>query len=255
MEIETTKTVGASPPVSDSFAALISRGKQKAPFKCLLYGNAGVGKSTLASQAEVPLFLNIEDGVKQIDCAATPRINNYVEFKKWLVYVANEKHEFKTIVVDTIDVLEVLYFEHICKSEGKQNIEDFAYGAGYKRATAMWKELLRWCDALVGKGINVILIAHEQVTRYDNPMHNGYDRYSIKINKNSSNIIVAAMDCVLFAHWQLVLTDNNNATKQLARGTGKRALQCQETPAVVAKNRYNLKPIDAMDASIWAKLV
>ena len=45
----------------------IIKGKQAAPVRCVLYGVEGIGKTTLASQFPTPLFLDTEDGTRQLE--------------------------------------------------------------------------------------------------------------------------------------------------------------------------------------------
>jgi len=65
---------------------------------------------------------------------------------------------------------------------------------------------------------------------------------------------VGAVDAVLFAHWDTIVKDTDRDNVKRAIGTGKRLLACVETPAITAKNRYDLKPIEKMEASIWERL-
>ncbi len=49
----------------------INKGKRDRARRVLIYGENGVGKSTLASCFPNPLFLNIEDGVGDLDVDST----------------------------------------------------------------------------------------------------------------------------------------------------------------------------------------
>lgn len=237
----------------DKFTLL--RGVQPRGFSAIVYGHAGIGKTTLASNAPGSVVVDIEGGVANIDCTKTPHVENWRQCYDWMKWFhQNNDPSIKTIIFDTIDVLETYIHDDICKREGKASIEKFPFGSGYKMATEVWRQLLRFAKDMNERGVNIIYTAHEQVRRYEDPMNDGYDRYQIKINHNTSNLLIGAVDAVLFAHYQKVLQDNDKETAKKALGTGKRLLQCVETPAVVAKNRYGLKPIEAMDASIWDKM-
>jgi hypothetical protein len=238
---------------TDNFTLLT--GKQPRGATVILYGNPGIGKTTLASQAPGPVLIDIEGGAAQIDVPKTPQLATWKEVYKWMAHLhTKEDKSIKTIIFDTIDVLETYIHDDVCKSNGKDSIEKFPYGSGYKMAIDLWRQLIRFSRDQNLKGRNVILIAHEQVKRYENPMSEGYDRYQIKINHNSSNILVGAADAVLFAHWKTIVKDDDREMTKKAIGTGERLLQCLESPAVTAKNRYNLKPIEKMDKSIWEKM-
>jgi hypothetical protein len=62
------------------------------------------------------------------------------------------------------------------------------------------------------------------------------------------------MDAVLFAKLETKLrSDANDDERQRAITTGNRILQCQETPAIVCKNRFNLAIHEKLDAEIFKK--
>ena len=50
----------------------IHRGKEPLPPRLVLYGTEGIGKSTFASQAPAPIFIQTEDGLAEIDCDKFP---------------------------------------------------------------------------------------------------------------------------------------------------------------------------------------
>lgn len=86
---------------------IISKKTITAP-KVLIYGGAGVGKSTLAAQMPKPLFLDLEDGLKYMDVARTPLITTADAFYSYLLELIKSeelKKEYKTIVIDSLDWL------------------------------------------------------------------------------------------------------------------------------------------------------
>ena len=108
------------------------------------------------------------------------------------------------------------------------------------------------CDKL---NKNVILIGHEQIKTFASPDQDSYDRYSLKMHTKLSGVIVARADAVLFAQYESVLKgDRADDTRLRAIGTGKRIIRTQETPAYIAKNRFNLEPTIEMNPSIFEKL-
>ena len=50
----------------------IIRGKIPCAKKVIVYGPEGIGKSTFAAQFPDPLFIDTEDGTKDMDVARTP---------------------------------------------------------------------------------------------------------------------------------------------------------------------------------------
>lgn len=248
--------------------ANIIRGKIKKPFRVLVYGPPGVGKSTQASKAPRPLFLDCEDGLANIDCERTSVIKSYDRppketaansdepetFMEWLRFAA--KSEYQTIVIDTADALEIMLNRWVClhgdERGAKQSIEDFGYGSGYAKVCEQWVRILNALDACVARGKNIIIIAHEQIKAFNNPMTDTYDKYQIKLNKNAQSLIVGRMDAVLFATYQTIIQKDKGDQNNLRASTNrKKVIYTVETPVYVAKNRYDLPEVMAMDETIF----
>lgn len=86
--------------------------------KVLIYGTAGIGKSTLASKFKNPIFLDIEGGLNYMDVARTPVIKSAEEFDRYIIELAKatkegNKKEFDTVVIDSVDWLVRKYSEQI----------------------------------------------------------------------------------------------------------------------------------------------
>lgn len=72
--------------------------------KVMIYGTAGVGKSTLASKFPSPLFLDLEGGLNYMDVARTPLLETADAFYSAILQLLKEKPtEYKTIVIDSLD--------------------------------------------------------------------------------------------------------------------------------------------------------
>ena len=74
--------------------------------------------------------------------------------------LATEPHEFKPLVFDTIDWLEKLLAEDICKRANKASIEDFGYGKGYVVLAEEFTKFLadetaKWTDVMRKANIKV----------------------------------------------------------------------------------------------------
>src|SRR5438067_747525 len=103
----------------------IQTGRIARPQKAVLYGPEGIGKSTLATQFPAPVFLDTEGGTHHLDVPRLPDPKKWDEVTAAVQALATEPHEFKTLVFDTIDWLEKLLVEDVCKRANKAGIEDF----------------------------------------------------------------------------------------------------------------------------------
>ncbi len=117
-------------------------GKQLRPLRVIIYGPGGIGKSFWASQWKESLILDIEGGLGGIDCASIPLIGKpWSEILSTLTELATEEHDYKTIVLDSLDWLERLMHIDICQVRGCISIGDLQYGAGYVQALSTLKSL------------------------------------------------------------------------------------------------------------------
>lgn len=216
--------------------------KNKPP-RILVYGGQGVGKSTFASLAPNPIFIQTEDGLASITSERFPLAQSFADVLKYLGELATEEHEFQTVVVDSTDWLERLIYGQVCKERNVKTIGDIAYGAGYNQAIDLWQQYIDCLNYLRDeKNMMVIQIAHAQVKRYENPETDAYDRYQIKMHDKASALLLEHSDIVLFANQVVGIKKEQEGFSKRTRavGSGDRVLFTEERPAFVAKNRYNL---------------
>ena len=154
---------------------------EKTASKILLYGVEGIGKTTLASKFPAPLFIDTEGSTVKMkpQPARLPDVSGYQEIKMQLGKILNQPHKFKTLVIDSVGVLESWVEEYVCASGNVLSIEDFGYGKGYKLVEEEFRKMLEFFARLVSeKKMNIVLIAHSvtrQSTEPGNPV--SFDRY------------------------------------------------------------------------------
>lgn len=234
----------------------IQRGKVNVPRRTLVFGQHGVGKSTFAAMADDPVFLQTEDGLANIDCHRFPLARVYADVIAALSQLFTEPHEYRTVVIDSLDWLERLIFADVCNNRRVESIEDIPYARGYVFALTQWREVLAGLDALRNeRGMAVILIAHAQIEKFANPETDTYDRYSPRLHKQASALVQEWCDEVLFATYRIhtKTSDEGFGRKRVQGiGTGERIIRTTERPAHVAKNRLGLPEELPLDYRIYA---
>ena len=246
-------------PVS-ALKDLVSTGIISKPPRILLYSIEGIGKSTFGASALNPIFVQTEDGLNEIDAAKFPKAATFDEVMAQLRLLYTEPHDYKTVVIDTVDWLEPLVWQATCAIHAKTNIEDFGYGKGFTYAMEQWQRLLTALDHLRDdKGMAVILIGHAEVKRFDSPDTEPYDRYQVKLHRTAAAKIIEWADAVLFVNYQ-IFTEKSDVgfNKKVVRGTGgqNRLMYTEERPAYRAKNRYGLPPeLPFVKGEAWNTLI
>ena len=229
---------------------------KRLPPKITIYADGGVGKTTFGAMADSPIFIPTENGLVAFpDVAQYPQAKTYEEFMGFITELATQDHQFKTLVIDSVDWLEPLIFNKICRESNVKNIEDAAggYGKGFSAALDIWREYYSALDYLnQEKNMAIVQIAHAQIKRYDNPETQGYDRINIKLQDGKSTSAAALLfewsDIVLYANYYVGITKEalpgsskkNPKERVRAVGSGERVLHTQERPSFKAKSRWNL---------------
>ena len=227
----------------------IQTGKQSLPPRLLVYGTEGVGKSTLAAGAPKPIFIQTEDGLSEIACSRFPLAKSVDEVLAALAGLVTEEHGFNTVVIDSLDWLERLIWDAVCREYGVESIEkaDGGYQRGYVHALSYWRRVIDGLDLLRSRGMISILIAHAKVEKFEDPEAAPYDRYSPRLHKHAGALITEWSDAVLFATRKIRTESQDTGfdrTRTIAVGLGKdggdRVLRTVGGPSCVAKNRYSL---------------
>ena len=225
---------------------VISGKQESAPPRILIYGYEGVGKSLWASKAPNPVFIQTEDGLRQIDCKRFPLAKSYKDVVDALIAVRDEQHDFQSIVIDSLSYLEPLIHDEVCREYGVRSIEkaDGGFGKGYIAALKYWKQILDLLDEINAKrGMLVILTAHVGVQPVKDPENQPYDRTAPDLNRLASGLITKWADCVFQAKQQFrvqKLTDDKAIATAVGSEGGERVIRTIGSVAVIAKNRYDL---------------
>ena len=233
-----------------SLLAQIQRGRTAKPPRILVHGTEGVGKSTFASQAPKPVFVQCEDGLDEIDCEKFPLATTYDDVIAALTELRTGQHDYETGVIDSVDWLERLIWDKLCAQYSVNSIEkvDGGYAKGYTHALTYWREIIDHLNALRNtRGMVILLIAHSKVERFEDPESSPYDRYSPRLHKHAAALLSEWADAVLFAT-RKIRTQTEDAgfnrkrtiAHAIGRDGGDRVLRCVGGPSCVAKNRYGI---------------
>lgn len=223
----------------------ISQGVVQTALKVVVYGPEGIGKSTFASQFPEPLFIDTEGSTNHMNVKRLENPSSWEMLKQEISYVRDTKGICNTLVIDTIDWAEQLCVEHICAKHNKTGIEDFGYGNGYVYVKEELGRFLNLLNDLIDRGINIVLTAHAQIRKFEQPDELGaYDRYELKLGKKTSSqtspLVKEWADMVLFANYKTIsVATDKDGKKHKAQG-GRRVMYTVHHPCWDAKNRQGL---------------
>jgi hypothetical protein len=236
------KTV-TSPPKSRMSLAAVVKGKLEHPLKVILYGVEGIGKSTFGAGAPNPIFLGAEEGTQHLDVARFPKPEQLQDVHDAIRELTESTHDFQSLVVDTLDWLEPLIWQHVCARAGVASIEEVGsgYGRGYVAALDEWRRILKGLERLQAlKRMHIALLAHSQIRSFKNPEGPDFDRYEMKINAKAAGVVKEWSDAVLFAKYETFANVDGRTKRVRGVDTGQRLIYTQQRAAWDAKNRYSL---------------
>lgn len=239
-----------------SLASLKKTGTARPP-RIVLYGTHGIGKSTFAAQAPDPVFIQTEEGLDAVAATAFPLCQSFDDILECIGVLANESHDFQTVVLDSADWAEQLIQKRVAQDNNVKTIDAIGYGRGYKAAADYWRQLLDGFDHLRSdKNMQVILLAHSQVRRFDDPLADPYDRYQLDLHHGSASLVSEWCDIMMFANQQYSTVKSDvgfNQKVTRAVGSGNRVLYTQERPGWQAKSRWPLPDTLPLDYSKFAE--
>lgn len=227
--------------MSSGLSSVITGVRQDPP-RLIIFGLRGVGKSSFCAKATAPIFLPTEDGIGVIDVPRFPVAQSFDEVMKNLAALYKEDHEYRTVVIDSLDWTEKLIHQDIKREHGERIFIE--YGRGYTLSISYIERLLGALDMLRSKkGMAVLITAHTIVKRFQSPDCEPYDRWELDLHQKAASICEEWADGVLFATQKVFTTasDLGFGQKQVRGvGTGERVLLTEERPSHVGKNRYRL---------------
>ena len=134
-----------------SLANIRQKAKLKPPIM-VLYGPGGIGKTSFAATMNKTIIIvQAEDGIGKIECTHFPVAKTYNEFEDNLKALIDEKSEYKTVCIDSLDWLETLMHEHVCAKNSWPDISSPAYGKGYAVTLRGMERIFSFVKSLANK--------------------------------------------------------------------------------------------------------
>lgn len=196
----------------------------------LIYGAPKIGKSTFCSQGDHAVFLATEAGLNHLDTYQVP-VATWPELQDACAEIAAGQHDFRTVIIDTIDNALQMCEHAVCERHGIKHPSDLEYGKGYALVT---NEFTRVLTKLALLPYGLYLISHaEQIevkTRTDK-----YKKWVPSLGGKARKAVLSLMDIILYA-------DIEDAMAAEGHPTELRVLRTKPTTSYEAGDRTGRLP-------------
>ena len=215
--------------------------------KVVIYGQEGVGKSTLAASFPGAVFIDCEGSTSRMNVRRLPKPTSWQMFTDEFEYVLNNAQAkgYQTVIVDTFDWAERFALEALCTEHKVSGIEGMNYGKGWEYEKEMIGRFLDRTDRLIAAGINVVLLCHAITRKTTLPEEmEEFDHWELKLGNKTTNKIAPLLkewsDMTLFLAFRTNIEAVDDKGKKHKATSCQRVMYTTKTAWWDAKNRFGL---------------
>lgn len=219
--------------------------KKRPPPRIVVYGDAGIGKTTLGANAPNSVIVPTEDGALGADAPLMPnhKVKTWQELLDTARSLLVDEHDRQWVVIDTINGASTLCAQHVCNRDfgghwgGKDGYNAWNHGA---KETA--REMVALLDLLDGlqqvRGMGVMLLAHAAPVKQSNMFGVDFYESAPALDKPVLDLIKAWADQIAYAGRDVrAATRDGERRAKVSMVSKTRYLWFEGQPGMVAKNR------------------
>ncbi|MBP5545202.1 MAG: AAA family ATPase [Kiritimatiellae bacterium] len=243
----------------------ISSGRQTPRgLRAVIYGVEGIGKTTLASKLEKPLFVDFEKGSFGLDVARVEDVpDTWQGMLGMIESLKRDRHGYRTLVIDSADRMEDMIVRDYLHEKGAQSLVGYGkYGDGWIETAERYCTVLDRLGDLADAGMDVVLIGHAQQRRVELPEQtDSYDHWELNLSRRSAPKTREWPEILLFVNYKMsVIPSTRDFGKVVNKAEGgRRMCHAAHTPYYDAKHRAGIEmpdefPLDEADKVLRAVL-
>ena len=168
-------------------------------FLVYIFGAGGTGKTTLASQMDRALLLAAERGYNAIPGVMAQDITSWSEMKQVVRELKKPevKETFKSICIDTIDLMADYCEKYICNREGVEKLGDIPWGGGFKMMKKEFEDTFR---TIAQMDYALFFISHSKDKLFKREDGTEYNQIVPSLSPSYNEIIRNMSDLQGYAH-------------------------------------------------------
>lgn len=166
----------------------------------LIYGPPKIGKSTFGARMPKPLLLAFERGYNAIPGVIAQDITSWGEMKQVMRELKKPEvqENFKSIVVDTIDIAADFAQKYVCNQLGVENIGDGGWTTnGWAKYKKEFEDVFR---TLAQLGYAIVFISHDKEKTIKPQNGTEYQQIGSSMQSSALSIIENMADIIGYAH-------------------------------------------------------
>jgi len=195
-----------------------------------LYGPPKAGKSTMASGFPNAIFLATEAGLNSLSTFKVD-IDSWETLLEACRELAEGKHGFRTVVLDTVDNAWFLCRRHVCEKYKVDFEGDLSYGKGH---SLVLNEFTRVVTKLSMLPFGLVLISHSAVQEIQTRT-GAVHKIVPSLPEKPRKVLLALSDMILFCDLEIVRSDEGKQTI-------RRVIRTQPSPNYEAGDRTGRLP-------------
>ena len=174
----------------------------------LLHGGKKIGKSTFCSHLPNAVFAATEPGLGHLEVHQVP-ITSWQDFLDFCNALVNEKHNFTSVVIDTLNNLYAFCCRAVCEKHKVEYVGDFkAIGKGHVLANNMFYETML---KLANLPFGLWMVAHSTDREFETRTEK-YIKTVPQLPDKAAGQILGMADMILYADLHEEKNENGKST-------------------------------------------